>query len=95
MRTSIPRAGVEHGCRLLRWVDGWSLAALLLALAVALPVLVVAGSLTQPAGDIWSHLASTVLGVADYAAIIVHGRIARAGAPSELRDELSKAYLGA
>ncbi len=41
------------------------------------------------------QFASTVLGVADYAAIIVHGRIARAGRPSELRDELSKAYLGA
>jgi branched-chain amino acid transport system ATP-binding protein len=41
------------------------------------------------------QFASTVLGVADYAAIIVHGRIARSGPPSELRDELSKAYLGA
>jgi branched-chain amino acid transport system ATP-binding protein len=41
------------------------------------------------------QFASTVLGVADYAAIIVHGRIARAGRPSELRDDLSKAYLGA
>jgi len=40
------------------------------------------------------QFASTVLGVADYAAIIVHGRIARAGRPAELRDELSKAYLG-
>ena len=56
MRTSIPYADVEHGRRRpLRWVDGWSLAALALALAVALPVLVVAASLTQPAGDIWSH----------------------------------------
>jgi iron(III) transport system permease protein len=63
MRTSIPYADVEHGRRrLLRWVDGWSLAALALALVVALPVLVVAASLTQPAGDIWSHLAQTVLG---------------------------------
>jgi branched-chain amino acid transport system ATP-binding protein len=41
------------------------------------------------------QFASTVLGVADYAAIIVHGRIARSGRPSDLRDELSKAYLGA
>jgi len=41
------------------------------------------------------QFASTVLGVADYAAIIVHGRIARSGRPSELRDDLSKAYLGA
>ncbi len=41
------------------------------------------------------QFASTVLGVADFAAIIVHGRIARAGRPAELRDDLSKAYLGA
>jgi len=40
------------------------------------------------------QFASTVLGVADYAAVIVHGRIARAGRPAELRDDLSKAYLG-
>ncbi|MGH6920065.1 MAG: ABC transporter permease, partial [Geminicoccaceae bacterium] len=68
MRTSIPYADVEHGSsrRLLRWVDGWSLAALALALAVALPVLVVAASLTQSSGGIWSHLAQTVLG--DYVA---------------------------
>lgn len=64
MRTSIPYADVEPGRsrRLLRWVDGWSLAALALALAVALPVLVVAASLTQPGGGVWSHLAQTVLG---------------------------------
>jgi branched-chain amino acid transport system ATP-binding protein len=41
------------------------------------------------------QFASTVLGVADYAAIMVHGRIARVGRPAELEDELSKAYLGA
>lgn len=41
------------------------------------------------------QFASTVLGVADFAAIIVHGHIARAGRPEELQDELSKAYLGA
>jgi branched-chain amino acid transport system ATP-binding protein len=41
------------------------------------------------------QFASTVLGVADYAAILVHGRVARAGPPEELQDELSKAYLGA
>jgi branched-chain amino acid transport system ATP-binding protein len=41
------------------------------------------------------QFASTVLGVANYAAILVHGRIARAGRPEELQDELSKAYLGA
>ncbi len=41
------------------------------------------------------QFASTVLGVADHAAILVHGRVARAGRPEELHDELSKAYLGA
>ena len=41
------------------------------------------------------QFASTVLGVADFAAILVHGKVARAGVPHELQDELSKAYLGA
>jgi branched-chain amino acid transport system ATP-binding protein len=41
------------------------------------------------------QFASTVLGVADFAAILVHGKVARAGAPHELQDDLSKAYLGA
>jgi branched-chain amino acid transport system ATP-binding protein len=41
------------------------------------------------------QFARTVLGVADYAAIMVHGRIARVGPPSELEAELSTAYLGA
>jgi len=40
------------------------------------------------------QFASTVLGVADYAAIMVHGRIERVGRPDELEAELSKAYLG-
>src|SRR5919106_890385 len=68
MRTSIPYGDVEPGRRgtLLRWVDGWSIAALVLALAVALPVLVVASSVLQPAGGVWSHLAETVL--SDYLA---------------------------
>jgi len=67
MRTGTPFADVGHGRRRpLRWVDGWSLTALALALVVALPVLVVASSLTLPAGEIWFHLAGTVLG--DYLA---------------------------
>jgi iron(III) transport system permease protein len=63
MRTSIPCGDVEPGrrARLFQWVDGWSVVALMLALAVALPVLVVASSLLQPAGGVWSHLAETVL----------------------------------
>ena len=39
--------------------------------------------------------ARTVLGVADHAAIMVHGRIVRDGSPAELEQELSSAYLGA
>ncbi|MEZ5934412.1 MAG: iron ABC transporter permease [Alphaproteobacteria bacterium] len=41
--------------------DRWSLLALGLAFAVSLPVLVVFGSLLAAHGDIWRHLASTVL----------------------------------
>jgi branched-chain amino acid transport system ATP-binding protein len=41
------------------------------------------------------QFARTVLGVADYAAIMVGGRIVKAGVPSELESELSAAYLGA
>jgi branched-chain amino acid transport system ATP-binding protein len=40
------------------------------------------------------QFASTVLGVADLAAVLVHGKVARVGTPQELQDELSKAYLG-
>jgi branched-chain amino acid transport system ATP-binding protein len=40
------------------------------------------------------QFARTVLGVADHAAIMVHGRIAHAGPPTDLADELSAAYLG-
>ncbi len=40
------------------------------------------------------QFARTVLGVADLAAIMVHGRVTRVGHPSELEDELSSAYLG-
>jgi len=41
------------------------------------------------------QFARTVLGVADYAAIMVSGRVVSVGKPSELEDELSAAYLGA
>ena len=40
------------------------------------------------------QFARTVLGVADYAAIMVHGQIVRVGRPDELEAELSAAYLG-
>jgi len=41
------------------------------------------------------QFARTVLGVADYAAIMLHGRVAAVGEPADLEDELSAAYLGA
>jgi branched-chain amino acid transport system ATP-binding protein len=41
------------------------------------------------------QFARTVLGVADYAAIMVSGRIVNVGNPAELEGELSAAYLGA
>jgi branched-chain amino acid transport system ATP-binding protein len=40
------------------------------------------------------QFAQTVLGVADEAAIMVHGQIVALGPPSELAEELSQAYLG-
>jgi branched-chain amino acid transport system ATP-binding protein len=41
------------------------------------------------------QFARTVLGIADLAAIMLQGRIVRVGAPPELENELSAAYLGA
>ncbi len=41
------------------------------------------------------QFAHEVLGVADVAAIMLHGRVQRVGAPSEIGDELTAAYLGA
>jgi branched-chain amino acid transport system ATP-binding protein len=40
------------------------------------------------------QFARTVLGVADLAAIMLHGRVVKIGHPSELEGELSSAYLG-
>jgi branched-chain amino acid transport system ATP-binding protein len=40
------------------------------------------------------QFARTVLGIADRAAIMLHGTITRVGPPAELADELSSAYLG-
>ncbi|MCU0310097.1 MAG: ABC transporter ATP-binding protein [Acidimicrobiales bacterium] len=40
------------------------------------------------------QFARTVLGIAQVAAIVLHGRVTRVGAPDELADELSAAYLG-
>jgi branched-chain amino acid transport system ATP-binding protein len=41
------------------------------------------------------QFARTVLGIADYAAIMLQGRVTRVGTPAELEEELSAAYLGA
>ena len=41
------------------------------------------------------QFAQTVLGVADVAAIMVHGRIETLGPPDEIEQQLSSAYLGA
>ena len=40
------------------------------------------------------QFARTVLGIAQYAAIVLHGGVTRMGTPEELEDELSAAYLG-
>lgn len=40
------------------------------------------------------QFARTVLGIAQYAAIVLQGHITRVGSPAELEDELSAAYLG-
>jgi branched-chain amino acid transport system ATP-binding protein len=41
------------------------------------------------------QFARTVLGVADIAAIMSHGRVTSVGTPAEIESELSDAYLGA
>ena len=59
-------ASIFHGARstgatpLLR-VDRWTLAALVIAGLVAVPVAVVVASVFVPAGEVWRHLAETVL----------------------------------
>ncbi len=40
------------------------------------------------------QFARTVLGVADYAAIMLHGRITAVGEPADIADELEAAYMG-
>jgi branched-chain amino acid transport system ATP-binding protein len=41
------------------------------------------------------QFARTVLGIADWAAIMLHGRVTKVGRPADLEEELSTAYLGA
>ena len=40
------------------------------------------------------QFARTVLGIADLAAVLVHGQIGAAGTPHEIEDQLASAYLG-
>jgi branched-chain amino acid transport system ATP-binding protein len=40
------------------------------------------------------QFAHEVLGVADVAAIMLHGRVQRTGSPAEISEELAAAYLG-
>ncbi len=47
---------------LFRTINGWALTVWLIAALVALPVVVVLGSVFADAGEVWTHLASTVLG---------------------------------
>jgi iron(III) transport system permease protein len=44
-----------------RWPSAWTVSTLLIALLVATPVVVILVHVFFPSGDVWSHLASTVL----------------------------------
>ncbi len=44
-----------------RGIGGWSLVAVAVALVLSAPVVVILGHVFVPAGDIWAHLATTVL----------------------------------
>ncbi len=44
-----------------RWLDGWSVFTIGVAALVSVPVLVVFSHIFIPAGDVWRHLAETVL----------------------------------
>ena len=44
-----------------RGFDGWSLVAIAVAAILAAPIVVILGHVFVPAGDIWAHLAATVL----------------------------------
>ena len=47
--------------RFINQINAWSVTLFLIALVVALPVIVIFAHIFMPAGDIWQHLASTVL----------------------------------
>ena len=62
---TIQTSGPSWLQRLVLWLQNpalrWTVAVWWVAVLVALPVLVVLGSIFADAGEIWSHLASTVL----------------------------------
>jgi len=57
------RGGIAAIPRRRRLPGPWTLGSLFVALLVAVPVLVVAASVFAPAGEVWRHLARTVLGI--------------------------------
>ncbi len=63
MSTTSP--GITRGVRLKRWrglrLGGWSLFAVTIAALMALPIIVVFGAVLRPGGEVWQHLAETVL----------------------------------
>jgi iron(III) transport system permease protein len=63
MRTSLPSIDARAGTALRgpRLPDRWTVLAVALAAAVALPVFVVFASVLAPSAGVWSHLAETVL----------------------------------
>src|SRR4051794_32361729 len=57
----LPARAAPRG-RLASWrLDGWSIAALVVALVMMAPVLVVLGFFLVPKGEVWRHLADTLL----------------------------------
>ncbi|MBE9060830.1 iron ABC transporter permease [cf. Phormidesmis sp. LEGE 11477] len=62
---SSPKANLPSKLRSRRWKDalpsGWAIATWITATLVFLPILVVLGSIFADTGDIWAHLAETVL----------------------------------
>ncbi|MFK8184985.1 MAG: ABC transporter permease [Phormidesmis sp.] len=60
-----PPKGVQENVKaskhFLAWPSGWAIATWIVAALVFLPIFVVLGSIFADAGEIWSHLAETVL----------------------------------
>jgi len=61
MTVAAPIGGRRAGGGVGGRFDAWTVIALVLAVLVAVPVLVVAGYVFVPTGEVWSHLAATVL----------------------------------